>query len=344
MHEWQLIQGKVDREANFLRDGCDEQISTMIEVTDLKIHYGDQVAVDQLSFSVKSGSIFGLIGPNGAGKTSAIRAIATLIEPTYGEILVNGFSVLHQPEIARGLIGYMPDFPPVYENLKTWEFCDLFAHAYGLKGEQRKAMVLQCLRAVGLEKNMNALCKTLSRGMRQRALLAKTLVHEPSILLLDEPAANLDPKSRIELRNVLLSLAEKGKTILISSHVLSEIEDTCDTLGFMKDGKMTLCGSLEEIGRQKGKGTCLKIHLSRPAPSLPSIIEKIPSLSAFEETGSGGTKYRAFLQGTESEAEQILAQLIQVEIPVCGFICEKPRIEDLFLELEADGNMESKAL
>jgi ABC-2 type transport system ATP-binding protein len=190
----------------------------MIEVKDLKLHYGDFVAVNQLTFSVKPGSIYGLIGPNGAGKTSAIKAIATLLEPTFGDIWVEGISALHQPEQARGVLGYMPDFPPIYEGLKVWEFCDLFAQAYGLSGEEKQAKVLQSLHATGLKEQMHDLCKTLSRGMRQRALLAKTLVHEPSVLLLDEPAANLDPKSRIDMRNILKKLAGDGKTILISSH------------------------------------------------------------------------------------------------------------------------------
>lgn len=314
----------------------------MIEVRDLKIHYGDLVAVDQVSFSVSPGSIFGLIGPNGAGKTSVLKAIASLLEPTYGDILVNGKSVLHQPEKARCLLGYMPDFPPVYEDLKVWEFCDLFAHAYGLRGDLRKNKVLQCLHETGLNEKMDAKCKTLSRGMRQRTLLAKTLVHEPSVLLLDEPAANLDPKSRIDLRHILKRLASKGKSILLSSHILSEIEDTCETIGFMKQGKMALAGTLEEISKEKSKGICLKIHLSQPEPLLRTVIDSIPTLSNFEETGSDHKKYRIFLQGDENDAAEILAQLIQARIPVCGFISEKPRVEDLFLELEARVNMESE--
>jgi len=307
----------------------------MIEVSELKIHYGDCVAVNQLSFSVQPGSIFGLIGPNGAGKTSAIKAIATLLEPTYGEILVQGVSVLHQPEKARGFLGYMPDFPPVYEGLKIWEFCDLFAEAYGLHGEQKKAQVLHALHATGLQEHMHALCHTLSRGMRQRALLAKTLVHQPSVLLLDEPAANLDPKSRIDLRNILKSLARDGKTILLSSHVLSEIEDTCDTLGFMQKGKMVLSGTLDEISQARQKQNFLKIRLTKPFPPLEKIISSIPLLSQFEDTGGNGTEVRACMDGGEKEASEVLTRLVEAGVPVSGFAIEKPRIEDLFLELES---------
>jgi len=307
----------------------------MIEVNDLKIHYGEFVAVDQLSFSVSPGSIFGLIGPNGAGKTSALKAIATLLEPTYGEILVQGVSALHQPEEARSFLGYMPDFPPVYEDLKIWEFCDLFAQAYGLSGEQKKAKVLQSLHATGLQDQMHTLCRTLSRGMRQRALLAKTLVHQPSVLLLDEPAANLDPKSRIDLRNILKSLAHKGNTILLSSHVLSEIEDTCDTLGFMREGKMVLSGSLDEISQARQNQNFLKIRLAKPFPPLEKTISSIPALSLFEDTEENSTEIRACMDGGEKEASEVLTQLVEAGVPVSGFIIEKPRVEDLFLELES---------
>ena len=307
----------------------------MIEVKDLKLHYGDFVALNQLTFSVNPGSIYGLIGPNGAGKTSAIKAIATLLEPTFGDILVEGISALHQPERARGVLGYMPDFPPIYEDLKVWEFCDLFAQAYGLRGEDRQAKVLQSLYASGLKEQMHTLCKTLSRGMRQRALLAKTLVHDPSVLLLDEPAANLDPKSRIDLRNVLKKLASDGKTILISSHILSEIEDTCDSLGFMRDGGMALSGTLDEISRQKDRESHLKIHLLEPYPALREVISKIPTLSQIEEITTCKTKFRVSLDGGKKEASQALAKLVETGVPVSEFTFQKPSVEELFLELES---------
>ncbi len=307
----------------------------MIEVKDLKVHYGRTVAVDRLSFSVKPGSIYGLIGPNGAGKTSAIKTIATLVEPTFGEIYVDGISVLHHPEKVRGLLGYMPDFPPVYEDLKVWEFCDLFAHSYGLRGEERKARVLQSLHATSLNHYMNAICKTLSRGMRQRALLAKTLVHDPSVLLLDEPAANLDPKSRIELRNILKGLAAKGKTILISSHVLSEIEDTCDSLGFMKSGKMIKSGTLEDVFQKNTGSSIVNIHLSSPAPTLSDLVSQISSLSGLELIDKHGLRFEVTLQGDQTEASQVLAKLVSSGIPVSAFSCHKQKVEDLFLQLES---------
>ena len=307
----------------------------MIEVRDLKIHYGDLVAVDQVYFSVSPGSIFGLIGPNGAGKTSVLKAIASLLEPTYGDILVNGKSVLHQPEKARCLLGYMPDFPPVYEDLKVWEFCDYFAHAYGLRGEDKRSRVLECLLTTSLNEHKHQFCKTLSRGMKQRALLAKTLVHDPSVLLLDEPAANLDPKSRIELRNILKKLADSGKTILISSHVLSEIEDTCDSIGFMQSGKMVKSGTLEEVLRNNPGTSVVRIHLSSPAPKLPDVVSQIPALSGLELISEDRLRFEVTLKGNQTEASQVLAQLVSSGIPVSEFSCQKQKVEDLFLQLES---------
>ena len=166
----------------------------MISVQDLKIHYVDFVAVDRLTFEVEKGSVYGLIGPNGAGKTTTIKAIATLIEPTYGEITLDGTSVLHEPEQARKMLGYMPDFPPVYDDLRVEEFCDLFAHAYGLDPTERKNKVDECLNLTGLEDRRRDLCKALSRGMKQRALLAKTLVHDPRSCFWTNPRPTLIPK------------------------------------------------------------------------------------------------------------------------------------------------------
>lgn len=307
----------------------------MIKVTDLKVHYGSTVAVDHLSFSVEPGSIYGLVGPNGAGKTSAIKTLATLIEPTYGEVIINGYSCLHEPEKVRGFLGYMPDFPPVYDDLKVWEFCDLFAHAYGLRGEEKRERVLQSLHATFLSNHMHVLCKTLSRGMRQKALLAKTLVHEPSVLLLDEPAANLDPKSRIDLRNILKKLADSGKSILLSSHILSEIEDTCDSLGFMSVGKMVKSGSMDEILVRNQGGSILRIHLSSPAPNLLEIVDQINSLSKLQAKDDQSLRYQAIIEGGKEEASQVLTKLVEAKIPVSEFSLQQQSVEDLFLQLES---------
>ena len=307
----------------------------MIQVQDLKIHYGDFVAVDNLSFSVKPGTVFGLIGPNGAGKTTTIKAIATLIEPTYGEIMLGETSVLHQPEHARRMLGYMPDFPPVYDDLRVEEFCDLFAHAYGQSVVERKEKVEKALAQTELTTKRRELCKSLSRGMKQRALLAKTLVHDPSVMLLDEPGANLDPKARIDMRKLLRKLADEGKTILVSSHVLTELEDLCDEIGIMRNGKMVVCGSLEEITQSKHTQRTLEIELLRSFPELPEWVQQHATLSGLKETNESKTHFQIIHSGSREEVPEILSQMIGLGVEVTSFTTRKSKVEDLFLEIES---------
>ena len=307
----------------------------MIQVEDLKIHYGEFVAVDNLSFSVKKGSVFGLIGPNGAGKTTTIKAIATLIEPTYGEIKLGDTSVLHQPEEARSMLGYMPDFPPVYDDLRVEEFCDLFAHAYGQSATERKEKVDLALAQTDLADKRRDLCKSLSRGMKQRALLAKTLVHDPSVMLLDEPGANLDPKARIDMRNLLRKLADQGKTILVSSHVLTELEDLCDEIGIMRNGKMVVCGSLEEITQSKHTQRTLEIELLKSFPELKQWVEQHATLSGLKETNESKTHFQIIHSGSREEVPEILSQMVGLGVEVTSFTTRKSKVEDLFLEIES---------
>ena len=307
----------------------------MIQVEDLKIHYGEFVAVDNLSFSVKKGSVFGLIGPNGAGKTTTIKAIATLIEPTYGEIKLGDTSVLHEPEEARSMLGYMPDFPPVYDDLRVDEFCDLFAHAYGQSATERKEKVDLALAQTDLADKRRDLCKSLSRGMKQRALLAKTLVHDPSVMLLDEPGANLDPKARIDMRNLLRKLADQGKTILVSSHVLTELEDLCDEIGIMRNGKMVVSGSLEEITQSKHTQRTLEIELLKSFPELPQWVEQHATLSGLKETNESKTHFQIIHSGSREEVPEILSQIVGLGVEVTSFTTRKSKVEDLFLEIES---------
>ncbi len=311
----------------------------MVQVEDLKIHYGEFVAVDNLSFSVKKGSVFGLIGPNGAGKTTTIKAIATLIEPTYGEIKLGDTSVLHQPEEARSMLGYMPDFPPVYDDLRVEEFCDLFAHAYGQSATERKENVDLALAQTDLTDKRRHLCKSLSRGMKQRALLAKTLVHDPSVMLLDEPGANLDPKARIDMRNLLRKLADQGKTILVSSHVLTELEDLCDEIGIMRNGKMVVCGSLEEITQSKHTQRTLEIELLKSFPELPQWVEQHATLSGLKETNESKTHFQIIHSGSRKEVPEILSQMIGLGVEVTSFTTRKSKVEDLFLEIESGSSL-----
>ena len=307
----------------------------MIEVRDLKVYYGDKVAVDGLSFEVEKGEVYGLIGPNGAGKTTTIKAIATLLEPTYGEILVDGISALHEPENVRGMLGYMPDFPPVYDDLRVDEFVELFASAYGATSEKRKAEVDRCLSATNLEDKRKVLCKTLSRGMKQRALLAKTLVHDPPVLLLDEPAANLDPKARIDLRNLLKRLAKDGKTILVSSHVLTELQDLCDSIGIMREGKMVINGNLQEVVERATPTKTILMELLHPFPQTHDFLIAHPSAHFSGEADESATLIEFTFDGDNEEVANLLRAIVELGAPVKSFHERKADVESLFLAVES---------
>ncbi|MBG29799.1 MAG: hypothetical protein CMI31_07335 [Opitutae bacterium] len=307
----------------------------MIEVRDLKVDYGDTVAVENLSFTAKAGEVYGLIGPNGAGKTTTIKAIATLLEPTYGEINVNGVSALHEPEKVRGTLGYMPDFPPVYNDLRVDEFVELFADAYGMTPDTSRKEVRRCLQITDLEDKSKMLCKTLSRGMKQRALLAKTLVHDPPVLLLDEPAANLDPKARIDLRNLLKELAASGKAILVSSHVLTELQDLCDSIGIMRDGKMVVDGKLEEVVEHASASRRIRVELQHAFPAAHALLTENPKCRPKDGTDADATQIELDFNGDEDDLVALLRTLVESGAPVKSFHQRKADVEELFLAVEA---------
>ena len=237
------------------------------------------------------------------------------------------------------MLGYMPDFPPVYDDLRVEEFCDLFAHAYGQSATERKENVDLALAQTDLTDKRRHLCKSLSRGMKQRALLAKTLVHDPSVMLLDEPGANLDPKARIDMRNLLRKLADQGKTILVSSHVLTELEDLCDEIGIMRNGKMVVCGSLEEITQSKHTQRTLEIELLKSFPELPQWVEQHATLSGLKETNESKTHFQIIHSGSRKEVPEILSQMIGLGVEVTSFTTRKSKVEDLFLEIESGSSL-----
>ena len=229
-------------------------VTPAIDIRSLRVDYGNFVAVDDLTLTVPPGEVFGLVGPNGAGKTSTFRVLTTLMEPTYGEVILSGVDVLEDIETARRIIGYMPDLAPVPSDLKVWEFLDFHADAYGLGNRaQRRERVAECLEEVALTAQRNSWCKELSRGQTQRVVLAKTLLHRPRILILDEPASGLDPLARRDLRQALQKLAATGATVFVSSHILSELAEMCSSLCVMNRGKLLASGTVGEVRDQLGR-------------------------------------------------------------------------------------------
>jgi ABC-2 type transport system ATP-binding protein len=222
----------------------------MIETRDLTKMYGDLYALNRLTIKLERGDVYGFIGPNGAGKTTTMRILATLLNPTWGEASVCGYSIYNGAKEIRRMMGYMPDFFGVYDDMKVIEYLEFFAAAYRIKGPERRKKCDQVLELVDLGYKRDALVTSLSRGMTQRLGLARVLLHEPQVLLLDEPASGLDPRARIEMRGLLKELRKMGKTILVSSHILPELADICNKIGIIERGKLLFDGDVNEAIRQ----------------------------------------------------------------------------------------------
>ena len=303
----------------------------MIEIRDLRVDYGDFTAVHNLSLSIGEGEIYGFIGPNGAGKTSTFKVLGTLMEPTFGEVTVGGYNVAEQPREVHRILGYMPDFPPVYENLRVWEFCDLFHAAYGLPAGERKKRINEVLDKTNLQEKSMAMCGSLSLGMKQRLLLAKTLLQNPKVLILDEPANGLDPHSRIELREILKELAAEGRTVLISSHILTEMEGFCSSIGIIEQGRLKISGSIEEVTKRVQEGRRVVVELLAPDPRIGELLEKHPGV---EDIQSPSIANHTFLfKGEDAQVVEILADLVRESVPVKSFHEEKMDVEDVFMQV-----------
>ena len=222
----------------------------MIEIKGLTKKYGQFTALNELNLTLDEGTVFGFVGANGAGKSTTFLIISTLLQPTSGDVVINGVSVREKPSDVRKLIGYMPDFFGVYDQLKADEYLDFYGASYGIPEEERKKLIPQLLELVNLSHKRDSYVDLLSRGMKQRLCLARCLIHDPKVLILDEPASGLDPRARIEMRDILKTLKGMGKTILISSHILPELAEMCDEIGVIDNGNLIAHGSVSEIQKQ----------------------------------------------------------------------------------------------
>jgi ABC-2 type transport system ATP-binding protein len=246
----------------------------MIETRDLTKKFGDLFAVQSLDIKLESGDVFGFIGPNGSGKTTTMRMLATLLNPTWGEAYVGGYSIYTKPKEIRRLVGYMPDFFGVYDDMKVIEYLEFFAAAYRIKGPKRRKVCNEVLDLVGLDYKRDALATSLSRGMTQRLGLARVLLHDPQVLLLDEPASGLDPRVRIEIRRVIKHLGEAGKTVMVSSHILPELADMCNKIGIIEKGKMLVSTSVADVMLLVRHQVVLRIGVSGPLESAAKLLEQ----------------------------------------------------------------------
>lgn len=301
----------------------------MIEVIHFTKNYGDFVAVDDLSFTIGQGEIFGFIGPNGAGKSTTIRFLATLLRPTAGEGRVAGHSVTAEPMAVRRVIGFMPDDFGVYDGMKVWEFLDFFAVAYEIPRSYRKKIIGEVLDLLDLTHKRDDYVNGLSKGMKQRLCLAKTLVHDPPVLILDEPASGLDPRARLEMKALLNELRQMGKTILISSHILSELADFCTSIGIIERGKLLAAGSIREIQQQIRSHRVLKVRIldesTDKAAELLRQDTSIRLVETYDHTLS------AEFEGQDQDMARLLDRLIQSGIVVQSFAEEPLSLEDVFM-------------
>lgn len=255
----------------------------MIETNDLTKMYGELFALNRLNLRLDKGDVYGFIGPNGAGKTTTMRILATLLNPTWGEASVCGYSIYTGAKEIRRAIGYMPDFFGVYDDMKVIEYLEFFAAAYRIKGPARKKICEEVLELVDLTYKRDALVTSLSRGMTQRLGLARVLLHDPQVLLLDEPASGLDPRARIEIRALLKELRAMGKTILVSSHILPELADICNKIGIIEQGKLHVNGSVVEVMRQVRADIVLNIKVAARQNEAADFLEGQPEVEAVED-------------------------------------------------------------
>jgi ABC-2 type transport system ATP-binding protein len=304
----------------------------MIRVRDLRVDYDDLCAVRDVSLDVGPGEVCGLIGPNGAGKTTTMRAMLGLIEPTYGEVELMGLDAREHPREALRSVGFMPDFPPLYDDLMAWEFLDLFAASYGIHRDGRRVAVDGALERVGLAEKRGAMVVELSRGMRQRLMLAKTLIPDPKVLLLDEPASGVDPQGRIDLKNVLRELAAEGKAVLISSHILAEMNEFCTSVAIMERGRVVVGGRIDEVNARIMGDTLIAVAVLGDPGAFHRVVESDPRAGPVERRGEGFEfRYRG---GTE-EASELLAELVRAGVRVASFAPRRDNLEELFLKVGA---------
>jgi ABC-2 type transport system ATP-binding protein len=306
--------------------------SPMIELRRLFRFFGDTRAVNDVSFEVQAGQVFGFIGPNGAGKTTTMRILSTLDTPDYGDALVDGYSVVNDPDRVRKRLGFMPDDFGTYPNMNCIEYLDFFARSYGLVGKERMRAIRWTLGYTSLDKIADKPVQGLSKGMRQRLCLGRAMIHNPAVLVLDEPANGLDPRARIELRQMVLGLAADGKALLVSSHILSELGEMCDSLGIIEQGRMIISGPVRDIYAQLQPHVDLRISLIGSAESAAGWLETRPGI---ERVQWNDATVRCQINGTDVRAHtaQLLRAMVTQGFDVIEFTTETRSLEDVFLQI-----------
>lgn len=302
----------------------------MIKTFGLTKRYKNTLALNRLNMEIEEGDIYGYIGPNGAGKTTTLRILATLLEPTSGHAEICGYRVGRENRKIRPLIGYMPDFFGVYEDMRVDEYLTFFAAAYRIQGEKRRRIVSDVLELTDLVGKRDAMVESLSRGMQQRLGLARALVHDPKVLILDEPASGLDPRARIEIRALLKELKRMGKTILISSHILSELEELCNKIGIIEKGVLLFSGSISEVRRQIKRGTAIDVAVKGDNDAACAVLQAHPLI----ETAEMANQHVSVMLAAVAEDHTFIAPfLIEKGFKVELISQEEPDLEEVFMRV-----------
>ncbi|MTI95271.1 MAG: ABC transporter ATP-binding protein [Firmicutes bacterium] len=312
----------------------------MIAVKNLTKQYGNFTAVNNISFDVDKGSIFGFVGPNGAGKTTTMRIMATLLTSTRGDIEIDGQSVFRDPRRTRRLIGYMPDFFGVYDDLRVSEYLEFYGEASGCSVPEVRGMMPDLLELVGLSSKRDDFVNNLSRGMKQRLCLARTLIHQPPVLILDEPASGLDPRARVELRNILRELQRMGKTIVISSHILAELSQLCTHVGVISNGEMPLCGSITEIlARVSGNAVIEAAVADRTEDARLWLLEQ----QAVRDVNITNTGSLEFMFSGDKNQQAALLKELGNRFTLYSFTPRSGNLEEIFMQITEGSSNEDSA-
>ncbi|MBA3236496.1 MAG: ABC transporter ATP-binding protein [Chloroflexi bacterium] len=309
-------------------------MTAVVRTEGLVKRYDQTMAVAGIDLGIEQGEIFGLVGPNGAGKTTTLRILATLLRPDAGRAEIAGWSVARNPDEVRRVLGFMPDAFGVYDDMKVWEYLDFFARCYGLPAAGRRRMIGDLLELVDLADKRDGYVQELSRGMQQRLCLAHALVHDPQVLLLDEPASGLDPRARVELRELLRELRSMGKTIVISSHILPELEELCTSVAIVDRGQVLAQGRVSDIERRLRFGAVLRVRLLLEGEDLVAARDRF---TASADVASATLLVDGMIEigfrGDDAAAARLLAEVVAAGLPVVSFARAASDLEELFLQV-----------
>jgi ABC-2 type transport system ATP-binding protein len=307
----------------------------MINIQHIFKRYRSVHALEDFSLEIPQGAIFGLIGPNGAGKTTLLRILGALIQPTSGQVWFDNEEVTQSPTIIQRKVGYMPDFFGVYSDLTAEEYLEFYAGIQGISQRKSLQVVSDLLELVDLTSKRNALVETLSRGMQQRLCLARALVHDPNVLLLDEPASGLDPRARVEFRELLRTLQGMGKTIVISSHILLELAEMCSDIAIIRGGQLVMAGNVEQVTHSLGGGNQVEIHVLERASDAKQLLKEMPEISNILDGNEDDEVIQVEFSGDNQALHRILAELIAHDIPVIFFAPRRAveRLEEVYMSI-----------